>query len=159
MSDATPFEVQGEVSQVAACLEVFRGLSPGDWVSLHDLHAQVEELTGATISFESLKGAAWQAGESLPKNNELGIDWYMNGYKRHDAVALAEAAKERGRRAYRDVRRAVARVGAALSQPDLPDPNRHEMQMYQHGLHQTKGLLGRRQNKQRPALPPGEGTT
>lgn len=154
MSDVTPFEVQGEMSQVDACLAVFRDLAPGDWVSRHDLHAQVKELTGTNISFESLQGAAWSAGERLPRNGELGVDWYMGGYKRHDAVALAQAAEVRLDRAIKDLSRLGTRTHAALRQPDLPAPYRNRMEQLQVNHLRQVALSERRKNRHRP-LPPG----
>lgn len=157
MSDQNPFEIQGEMSQVAACLEVFRALEPGGWVSLHDLHAQVRDLTKTPISFDSLKGAAWHAGERLPRNHELGIDWYMGGYKRHDSVALAHAAETRLDRAIKDLIRLGTRTKAALSQPDLPAPYRNRMEQLQVNSLRQAALSERRKNRFRPQLPPGEG--
>lgn len=157
MSELSPFQRKGEMSQVDAVLTVFRALGPGDWVSQQDLHAQVRDLTGTDVSLDSLQSASWQAGERLPRNGELGVDWHMGGYKRQDSVALCQAAEVRLDRAIKDLARLDVRTDTALRQPDLPAPNRHRMEhLHSNNIRQV-ALSARRKGKQRPSLPPGDG--
>lgn len=157
MTEITPFQVQGEMSQVAACLIVFRELAPADgWVSMQDLHARVQELTATEVGLASLKGAAWHAGETLVREGQLGVDYYMGGYKRHNAESLADSAEVRLDRAVRDLSRMDTRVNAALQQPELPPWKTHRLQHLQSNKVKQVALQARRQNRHRP-LPPGEG--
>lgn len=150
------FEKRGAVTQVAATLAVFRSLEPGDWVSVQDLRARVEELTETDVSPEAVQSAAWRAGEILVREGGLGVDWHMGGYRRQDPRSLAEATEVRLDRAVADLRRMDVRAVAALSQPDLPAPWRNRLeQLRGNGLRQA-ALSARRRGKRRPQLGTGE---
>jgi hypothetical protein len=145
-----PFEALGEMSQREACLQVFRALSVGVWISEQDLHARVEELTGTECEKASVKGAAYAAREVMAAGHEPTVDWYMKGYKRLDTSEQVSAVRKRLRRAKRSVGRVVNWSGAALANPELPAPERHAM----HQLHMMKlrsdDLEQQRASKQRP---------
>lgn len=149
------FTPNGTISIREAVVDRFRALEPREWISEQELHSHVEEVTEATVLFTSFKSACWQAGETLVREGDLGVDAYMGGYRRHDAEALADSAEVRLTRATRDLSRMDIRAAAALTKPELPPWRIHRLQLLQAAEVKQKALAVRRQNRHRP-LPPAE---
>lgn len=145
-----PFRPLGEISQRHACLTVFRTMQPGDWISLEDLADQVEELTGNSVSTASLKGATWAAREDLAKAGEVGVEWYLGGFKRLTAQGQVEAATKRQRKVVRQFGRMVNWTKAALANPEVQGPERWALQQQQDQEIRAKDLAERRAGKHRP---------
>lgn len=156
MSAVEPFRPLGEISQRHACLTVFRSMQPGDWISLEDLEGQVEELTGAPALTASLRGAAYLAREDLAKSGEVGVEWYMGGFKRLTAQGQVEAATKRQRKVVRQFGRMVNWTKAALANPEVRGPDRHRLQQQHDQEIKAKDLAERRAGKHRPPVSEGQ---
>lgn len=147
---APSFEPRGLVSQHDACLQVFRGMQPGDWIQVDDLAHRVAEITAVPCLPQSLQSAAWKAQESLAKNGEQAVAWHLGGYKclrPDEQVAVVLRKEERTRRARR---RTLTWATAAVANPDLEPAERHRMQQVQVSMQAQADLDSRRGQRRRP---------
>lgn len=155
MSEAAlPFEPKGVMAMRDACLVIFRGLTPGEWLSKDELVARVCELTEYEHEAGSVTGAAWSAAEVMAVECEGSVRVHMGGYQRLDAAGKVAVVDARLRGLRNGIARMITRVGDAIADPELPSAQRQRMQEVARAEQWQRELEARRKRRRRP-LPPG----
>lgn len=137
-----------------ACLAVFRGMAPGEWVSLDDLVYRVRELTEADCEAGSVARAAHSARDVMAAGHELGVGWYQDGYKRLDADGQVAAVDKLKRVFLLGLVRIGDYAGAALARSELTQAQRERMQTAARVAVWQQDLEARRARRHRPLPPP-----
>ncbi|HEY6797028.1 MAG TPA: hypothetical protein VI248_20335 [Kineosporiaceae bacterium] len=143
------------MSMKDACLEVFRAMAPGAWISVDDLAYQVRELTQADCETGSVARAAHAARDALAARHELGVGSYQDGYRRLDATGQVAAVDKLKRKFLIGLVRIGDYAGAALERAELTQEQRHRMQAAVRVAAWQEDLEARRARRRRPLPPPG----
>ncbi len=147
------FAPRGAMSARDACRQVFEGLKVGEWIEVGDLAHRVAELTEVSDwSIDSVRSAAWAANEALTADEIAATEWYMGGYRRLDTEGQLAAARKRQERLRKAHRRTVSWASAALANPEVTGPDRHQMTILAQVQIRQKELEERR--AARPGPPP-----
>lgn len=150
-----PFSRRGTVSQVDACLGVFaeRLSTSGTWIQSRDLAAEISARVEYEVTEEMLVSIAWQARERLMAAGEVGVELYMDGYRRMTVEGQIRGLRKRIRREDNSRKRVIRDATAALNNPEVPAPERNALEEVRRVTQAAKDLAGRRASRLRPPAP------
>lgn len=150
--DRPAFTTKGRISAQAACEQIIDRIEPKDGITVAQAIDDVTELCEFTHGRDTVIGAMRSASEAMLGRGEKGVISTGPGWVRMDDAAAISYARDRARRAVRQVKRSATAAEAADTEA-LTWEDRQSRDHYLRARDLTAGIQERRTRRLRSAPP------